>query len=77
MVAYLKTQSVLELLDNFSNLSTVAYRGVAYKKNRVITLYLVHALDVILLAISQSQFQLIIFTECKMVWLTPFSVVNN
>ena len=35
MVAYLKTQSVLELLNNFSNLSTVAYKGVAYKKNRV------------------------------------------
>ena len=32
MVAYLKTQLVLELLNNFSNLSTVAYKGVAYKK---------------------------------------------
>ena len=32
MVAYLETQSVLELLNNFSNLSTVAYKGVAYKK---------------------------------------------
>ena len=31
MVAYLKTQSVLEL-NNFSNLSIVAYKGVAYKK---------------------------------------------
>ena len=35
MVAYLKTQSVLELLNNFSNLSTVAYKGVAYKKKIV------------------------------------------
>ena len=31
LVAYLKMQSVLELLNNFSNLSTVAYKGVAYK----------------------------------------------
>ena len=29
LVAYLKTQSVLELLKNFSNLSTVAYKEVA------------------------------------------------
>ena len=28
-------QSVLELLNNFSNLSTVAYKGVAYKKKFV------------------------------------------
>ena len=33
LVAHLKTQSVLELLNNFSNLSTVAYKGVAYKKS--------------------------------------------
>ena len=32
LVAYLKTQSVLELLNDFSNLSTVAYKGVGYKK---------------------------------------------
>ena len=36
LVAYLKTQSVLELLNSLSNLSTVAYKGVAYKKNRVL-----------------------------------------
>ena len=36
LVAYLKTLSVLELLYNFSNLSTVAYKAVAYKKNRVV-----------------------------------------
>ena len=39
MVAYFKTQSVLNLLNNFSNLSTVAYKGVAYKKNRVLTIW--------------------------------------
>ena len=42
MVAYLKTQSVLELLNNFSNLSTVAYKGVAYKKkscNQIADMY--------------------------------------
>ena len=36
MVAYLKTQSVLELLNNFSNLSTVAYKGVAPIKTNLI-----------------------------------------
>ena len=35
MVAYPKKQSVLELLNNFSYLSIAAYKGVAYKKNRV------------------------------------------
>ena len=39
MVAYLKTQSVLELLNHFSNLSTVAYKEVAYKKTIVYLIY--------------------------------------
>ena len=44
MVAYLKTQSVLELLNDFSNLSTVAYKGVAYKKKIVYQIVLEFAL---------------------------------